>query len=176
MWSSKNARGPRRDSKPCRNCDGGACRHSCDEGRGGNEDAADATVIKSFVDDYFRSEMSDALRILSAWRKDNGEDFAKIWLGEFRRGSAGAITVDRARRHVKGYFSKATRLFRFGAIRKATLRAIVSVGGINVFYEIVEPLERALDSNRADVTVKTLRSVVPRFGRGDVVDDRREGA
>src|SRR5688572_24239544 len=84
-------------------------------------DAAEASVIVSFFDRYFDPSMAEALRTLSAWRHDRGDDFARKLVEERGLRNAEAVAVDDARRLVKGYFHKAARLHFAGVIRDETL-------------------------------------------------------
>ena len=44
------------------------------------KDAAEAALVRAFLDDYFDPAMSEALRKLRQWQEQNGDSFASEWL------------------------------------------------------------------------------------------------
>ena len=60
------------------------------------------------------------------------------------------------------YFLKALRLYERCYVKKRILKDIGSVDGINTFYDIVEPLERALNPAYGKSSFVKLRKICPR--------------
>jgi hypothetical protein len=78
--------------------------------------------------------------------------------------------ADDSRRKVKGYFHKAARLYFAGVIRLPTLRELVSVAGLNVYYDVIDPMERALNSSRNPRTVEFLKREVGRYAETERIE------
>jgi predicted negative regulator of RcsB-dependent stress response len=78
--------------------------------------AVEAQIVYSAMSDYFQPTMAEALRTLRAWVEKQGDNFATVWLEEFKQRKPEAVEVDGARRQLKGFFVKATRLHSGGLI------------------------------------------------------------
>ena len=126
------------------------------------QDAAEASLVVSFLDQYFDPGMAEALRVLAAWKRDKGEHFANIWIEDLNSGSAEAWAAYDARRKVKGFFHKTARLHFAGVIRAATLRELAYVAGLNIYLDVIDPMELALNPSRSPRTVEFLKT---QFGR-----------
>jgi hypothetical protein len=125
------------------------------------KDAVEATLGSAFIDEYFKPEMAQALRTLSQWKRDTGSNFAAIWITGRSRGDDECVKVDLARRHVKGYFIKTSRLYESGLIRESTLRLIAYVAGLNVFLDEVDALDKSLNPDYCEGEL--LRQVLGEF-------------
>lgn len=121
------------------------------------------------IDQYFDPGMAQALRVLGKWKQDKGEGFAKVWsddldevrvVDEARR--AEAQVIDDARRKVKGFFHKVAKLHFAGVIRASTVREIVYVAGLNIYLDVIDPMELALNPSRRPRTYEFLKA---QFGR-----------
>ncbi len=126
-------------------------------------DTAEAALIKSFFDDYFDQSMSDALRILLRWKEQHDKAFASMWIQLLQSDNTEAAEVDRARRKVKGYFEKAVRMFSAGVVRQNVFIQIAHVAALNVYYDILDPLELALNPNRSSATKDLLLKCCGRY-------------
>ncbi len=76
-----------------------------------------------------------------------------------------AVDVDTARREVTGYFFWLARFYEGGLVTRRFVVTAGKIAGINLFYDLCEPLERAL--NPQDYAVRSFRilaRVVGRFG------------
>jgi hypothetical protein len=89
--------------------------------------------------------MLHSLRILRNWKASAGSEFEIAWKKRLDGGDQEAYEVDRARRQVKFYFLRALRLYESGYVSERFLQEICAVDGINILYDIVEPLEFALN-------------------------------
>jgi hypothetical protein len=124
--------------------------------------AAEAALIASFLDVYFNPKMADALRTLREWKDAHQLDF----VGEFRsgvsRGDPKAQQVDQSRRYVKSYFRKIVSLIQTNMISEPAAQVMGRVAALELYYEIIDPLELAIDPDRDPFIVQTLMS---KFGR-----------
>jgi hypothetical protein len=106
--------------------------------------AAEGAAVMTIVGEYFQPEMKTALRLLRSWKDTHGQDFAPRWLAALKKQDKQALDVDAARRHVSGYFVKCTRLGRADLLSKTALDAVAMVEGINLLFDVVEPMEEQL--------------------------------
>jgi hypothetical protein len=105
---------------------------------------AEAQIVLKFREEYATDQMLTDLRLLHDWKKNHGDQFASIWLKQFQGGQPEAIAVDRARRHVGHYFFSIYDLKQSRFLSKKTAKFLLNVSGLNLFYQIVEPLDREL--------------------------------
>jgi len=131
--------------------------------------AAEARLLLSFLESYSDPEMLQALRELRQWRADKAEDFAKKWRAAMDALDTSAQVVDRARRKVKGYFFHALRLYEAGYTSEHFLREVASVDGVNILYDIVEPLERALNPEYDKERFQRIRDLCGRARTGRLI-------
>lgn len=127
--------------------------------------AVEAQAVYSAMSDYFQPEMAEALRTLRAWAEKHGNNFATIWLQEFKARNHEALEVDRARRQLKGYFVKAARLRSGGLIEDNAFRAVAYVHGLNLYYDVVVPLDLALNPTVLRDTEQLLQNTLGRYQR-----------
>jgi hypothetical protein len=126
------------------------------------QDTAEASLVVLFLEKYFDPGMAEALRVLAAWKRDNDKDFANIWIEGMNSGSAEAWAAEDARRKVKGYFDEIARLRFIGVIRTETLREIAYVAGLNIYFDVIDPMELALYPSRSPRIIEFLMT---QFGR-----------
>ena len=127
--------------------------------------ATQAQLLLRFLEEYSNPKMSKALVQLRKWKAtlDLGtttfEQFVKY------KDSWGVLEkrVNSARRQVKYYFVKALRLHQEGLITQQLLQVICNVDGIDLLYDVVEPLERELNPDYEKEAFIQLREVCPRL-------------
>lgn len=128
--------------------------------------AAEAQLFSALYSEYGASDMLRALRILRAWRSDQGDEFEVEWKRRLDRGDLQAQEVDGARRRVKHYFIHSLRLYEAGYVSKRLLKELGAVDGVNILYDIVEPLEYALNANYDHARFARLRKICGRARSG----------
>jgi hypothetical protein len=124
-------------------------------------EAVEATLIASFYDEYFDQSMSDALRFLAGL--GNEENFAKRWIQGMQTNDPQARVADGFRRKVKGYFHKAAALYLAGLIPPSTFRLVAYQAGLNIYYEVVEPMEVELGPNHNRQIIELLRDKLGKY-------------
>jgi hypothetical protein len=129
----------------------------------------EAQLVLRFLDDYSEWRMLESLRLLRKWKAENGTEFAEEWRKALEAGSDEALEVDKARRHVAHYFYKALRLYESGYVRLDFLKEVGRVDGINIFYDIVEELEYALNPAYDKSTFEKLNALLGRSGTGKLI-------
>ena len=125
--------------------------------------AAESQVVYQSMIDYFKPEMTDALRTLVKWREGHGDQYPALWLAAFLRGEQEAAVVDRARRHVKGFFDRAVRLREAKFVSEPAFREMAYTGGLNLYFDIVVPLENELNPSRRTRTEDVLWRDIGRY-------------
>ena len=131
--------------------------------------AAEGQLLSSLYDDYGNPEMLQSLRILRSWKASTGSEFEIAWKKRLDGGDQEAHEVDRARRQVKFYFLRALRLYESGYVSKRFLQEVCAVDGINILYDIVEPLEFALNPAFDKSKFDTLQKLCGRAGTGRLI-------
>jgi len=109
--------------------------------------------------------MSDDLRNLRSWKELHGTDFAQKWKEKFIERDNDAIVVDAARRRVKNFFQAIGEIYEDGLISKSMAMRLLEFQGIDILYEIVEPLEEALNRDYNRSKFDLLRSLRRSSGR-----------
>jgi hypothetical protein len=109
--------------------------------------ASEGQLFSSLFAEYGCLEMLDALRVLRNWMTEKGPDFAAKWKMALQASDSSAHEVDRARRRVQHYFVRALRLHEAGYASLKLLRSLCVVDGINILYDVVEPLEAELNEH-----------------------------
>ena len=122
----------------------------------------EAQIVYTAMTEYFGKEMVSNLRILRDWKDKYKDNFATKWWHEFKEENPEAKKVDAARRQVKGFFVKAERLHSNKIISDSALKAVAHVHGIDIFYDIVCPLDKKLNPNDP---IKTETYLVKNVGR-----------
>src|SRR6266581_3008494 len=126
--------------------------------------AAEGNLFSALYAEYGTPEMLRALRVLRSWKSDTGDEFEIKWKRALDASDERAHDVDGARRQVKFYFMRALRLFQAGYVSQRFLREVVAVDGVNILYDIVEPLEYALNPGYDRSGFDTLRRICGRAG------------
>ncbi len=129
--------------------------------------ATKAELVRAFMEEYAKQEMSDHLRCLVRWQRDNPKNFPEKWLNEFNQNTKIADEVDTARRQVKGYFEKAARLHEGGFLDDKTLKLVALRYGINVYFDIVCPIESAFNPKRDRSAENSLKRLVGYYDKGE---------
>jgi hypothetical protein len=119
--------------------------------------------------EYSDEKMLYALRTLRNWKAEKGDEFERIWRQDIESGDLEAQKVDRARRTVKFYFYKVLRMYKSRYVTTRLLKDICAVDGINILYDIVEPLEYALNPGYDKSYFDILRKICGRYGTGKLV-------
>lgn len=125
--------------------------------------ASEAALVVGFLDEYHTDSMSESLRRLRRWKDSNGEDFAEVWLEKLKLEDREAQDVEKSRRIVKGYFVKVSRLYQHDLIRQNVIYAIGYVAGLNIYYDVVDELELALNPGRSPSIVENLQKAFGRY-------------
>ncbi|HEX8211704.1 MAG TPA: hypothetical protein VF584_16135 [Longimicrobium sp.] len=128
---------------------------------------AEGQLYSTYYTEYGTPEMLRALRRLRQFREEHGEHFALKWKQALDQGEEWAHQVDLARRAVKVYFVRAHRLYETGYASKKFLRAVATVDGLSVLFEIIEPLEYALNPVYDAQRFESLRRLCAPVGRAD---------
>ena len=103
------------------------------------------------------------------WKAEKGDEFEFKWKKALDAGDETAHKVHQARRHVKSYFMRALRLHESGYVSKRFLHEVCSFDGINILYDIVEPLEYALNQAYDRSKFSSLRKICGRAGTGKLI-------
>lgn len=126
--------------------------------------AAEGQLISAFLNEYGTPEMLRYLRQLRNWESKHGHEFEEKWRKALEAADNEALEVDQARRYVKSYFLKALRLYESRYVTKRFLKQVASVDGINIMYDIVEPLEYSLNPVYEKERFDKLRNLCSRSG------------
>lgn len=110
-------------------------------------DTAATALILKFRDQYATNEMFVDLRNLRAWHDKNGSRFAETWRQKLQQNDPDAQIVDRSRRRVASFFSNIAYLRNAGLVPKRAEKLLVDFAGLELFYNVVEPMEQELGSD-----------------------------
>jgi len=124
-------------------------------------DVAAANLILKFRDQYASNEMFVDLRNLRAWHGRNGDRFAQTWRQNLEQNDPEALIVDRSRRRVSHFFSSIADLHDTGLVPEQIKKLLTDFDGLDVFYSVVEPLERELNPGYDRARFETLRRLRP---------------
>ena len=117
---------------------------------------------------YDTAEMHTAIYELIEWREAFGSRFDHQFAVEFAKQSELGHRLDRARRTVNRYFTTVAKLKTAGYINRTTASILLNTQGLNVFYEIVMPMNDEkygrLPASRKLVAV--LKKIRPRYLNG----------
>ena len=102
-----------------------------------------AQFFIDFTDRYNAPEMHRALVNLQVMQREYGDGFYAMFATEFYKRSELGGAIDADRRVVNRYFANIAELRLNGLITRSTARMLVNYRGLNVFYDIVVPLNRA---------------------------------
>ncbi len=124
--------------------------------------ATEAQLFSTHYATYGTPEMLRALRVLRSWKSEKGDEFEVKWKRALDAGEKQAHEVDQARRQVKFYFFQALRLYEAKYVSRRFLQELTAVDGINILYDIVEPLEYALNARYDSSRFEKLRNLCGR--------------
>jgi hypothetical protein len=129
-------------------------------------DAAATTLILKFRNQYATKEMLIDLRNLRAWQDKHGSSkFAETWRKKFEQNDQEALIVDASRRRVSHFFSSIADLHDTGLVPERIKKLLTDFDGLDVLYDVVEPLERELSPGYNRTPFETLRKLrAPRVG------------
>ncbi len=114
----------------------------------------EATMLSDFNRRYKSPEMGRSINTLVAWFYRHPTDFVQLWLEGVKRKEPDAIALDESRRMASMYFVDVARLYGDGFISKKFARIISGHAGLNVYYEVIAPMNLA---HRPGTTVKTMK-------------------
>jgi hypothetical protein len=131
-----------------------------------------STVYLSMAAQYDSEEMRKACNHLLAWRRAHGERFEQIWSDQMATREVGAAETNTARRIVSRYFLNLAKLRRINAVDPESARLLADCYGLNVFYQIVVPLNLRLAANAGDFNKLTneLRLIRREYAGGELID------
>ena len=122
---------------------------------------AATTLILKFRDRYATNDMLIDLHNLCAWRDKHSPKFAQTWGKKRQQGDKEALIVDASRRRVSHFFSSIADLRGAGLVPKQIKGLLTDFDGLDVFYSVVQPLERELSPDYNETPFKTLRKLRP---------------
>jgi hypothetical protein len=123
---------------------------------------AATNLILKFRDQYASHEMLIDLHNLGAWYdKYDSSTFAKIWQEERQQGDKEALIVNASRRRVSHFFSSIADLYNANLVPEHLKKLLIDFDGFDVFYSVVEPLERELNPGYNRTPFDTLRKLRP---------------
>jgi hypothetical protein len=131
-------------------------------------DTAATALILKFRDQYATNEMVVDLRNLRAWHDKYDSQFAETWRQRLQQDDPDpeALIVDRSRRRVTSFFSNIAYLHSADLVPKGAKKLLIDFAGLDVFFNEVELLERALSSDYDKAPFESLRNLRPsRAGR-----------
>ncbi len=120
-----------------------------------------AQLLSEFMKEYSEAQMCKDLRALRNWRYKYGDKFAEEYINRAKKGEERALEIDFARRHVKFYFSRSLLIYNAKIMNKKTLKEIGAVDAINILYDIIEPLEKALNAKYDKRKFIQLKKIIP---------------
>ena len=131
--------------------------------------AAEAQLFSRFMEEYGTPQMLTALRTLRNWKAKQGDEFEEKYRKALGEADPNVHKVEQARRLVKFYFLKALRLYEAGFVTQRFLKEVAAVDGVNILYDIVEPLEYALNPAYNKSKFERLRKICGRAGTGRLI-------
>ncbi len=131
--------------------------------------AAEGQLFSVHYAEYGTPEMLRSLRVLRLWRSEQGDEFELKWKRALDAGKPQAHDVDLARRQVKFYFMKVLSLYEAGYVSPRFLKELAAVDGVNILYDIVEPLEYAFNPRFDASQFESLRKLIGRAGTGRLI-------
>jgi hypothetical protein len=126
---------------------------------------AQTQLYLKFRDQYSDKVMNDDLRNLRSWKELHGNKFSAKWKEKFIERDSDAIVVDAARRRVKNFFQAIAEIYQDGLISKSLAIRLLEFQGIDILYEIVEPLEEALNRDYNKSKFDLLKALKDGSGR-----------
>jgi hypothetical protein len=129
--------------------------------------ASQAALYLRFQQQYAGDEMWRDLRNLRSWKEmPHGEDFASKWARLYRENDDKALAVDRSRRRVSHFFDAIAVLYEKHLVSEDIAKLLTRFQGIDLFFEVVEPLEKALNEDYDKSSFDILYALRPTSGLG----------
>jgi len=120
---------------------------------------AQATLYLKFQEQYASDEMRQDLRNLTSWRELHRGEFVSTWVKLYQQNDNKALAVDRSRRRVSHFFGAIADLYNERLLSEdLTGRLATRFQGIELWFEVVEPLEKALNPDYDKSQFDTLYS------------------
>lgn len=151
----------------------------------GTREATQSQLYIRLMEEYGSEEMSDALRGLREFKEDSIHAQHILLLrdilardpklqkeaikSEYDNSSKqlkiilGTGNYDANRRIVKRYFLKVLGLYENGFLTEKRIKELGKVAGIDLFYDVIEPLEFALDKDFNISNFNTLKNICGRY-------------
>jgi len=123
-----------------------------------------ATLYLKFQEQYASGQMLQDLRNLRSWREKYGPDFASRWAKQYEQNNPEALAVNESRRRVSHFYGAIADLYRNGLLSEP--RLLTNFQGIDLWFEVVEPLEKALNPDYDKSQFDALYSLNGSSGRG----------
>jgi hypothetical protein len=123
--------------------------------------AAETALILKFRDQYASNVMLFDLHNLGAWHDKHGSKFAETWGKKRQQGDKEALIVNASRRRVSHFFSSVADLYDTGLVPERIRKLLIDFDGLDVFYSVVEPLERELNPGYNKTPFEILRKLRP---------------
>jgi hypothetical protein len=133
--------------------------------------AQQSTVYLGMAARYDSPDMRDACNKLLAWKRLYGDRSAQAWSMGMSAGSEDALAVNTARRIVARHFLNIAKLRKINAIDSASARLLAECYGLNVFYQIVVPMNELLAADVRDFEALTQRLMKIRrtYANGELI-------
>lgn len=135
-----------------------------------SKDANEAAVYLRLAQDYGTPEMREAIRNLAEFwrtRRDNFSDPGDAYAAEHSSNPANAYIVRGQCRMLGLYFGHAVRLYETRFISKRLLRLLVYHPGLNVYYQVVGPINASRNVNgQTQHHIRRLKGIVAQYGEG----------
>ena len=124
-----------------------------------------AQFFIDFTDRYNTPEMHRALVNLQVLKREHGEGLYPMFATEFARQSELGSSIDADRRIVNRYFANIAEMRLNGLITRNTSRILLNYRVLNVFYDIVVPLNRAKYGTEPhyEIVLATLKRLRKRY-------------
>jgi hypothetical protein len=134
--------------------------------------AAEAATCLRLFERYQSDRMLWALRTLRTSKPQDVDvtQWAAQWVTEMHKKeptrASWAKDVDLARREISGYFLGLAQIYEGGLVTRSLVRTAGYLDGINLLYDVCEPLERALNpADYSECLFRRLQGVVGRYGK-----------
>lgn len=138
---------------------------------GQSKRAQQSTVYLGMAARYDAQDMRDSCNELLAWRRLHGDAFSEVWSAQMVHRDDAAIRVNTARRIVARHFLNIAKLRKINAIDREAARLLADCYGLNVFYQIVVPLNRriATDVDDFEALTRRLRNIRKTYASGELI-------
>lgn len=121
--------------------------------------STEADITMKLTDIYSSPKMLEGMRALRNFQRKFGADFAKVF-AELREKEYGKVKrEDEARRRYSHYFYRMRLLLDTHAINKAYMKKVVHPEHVNFYFEVIVPMEMAINPNYDKITFDTFRNL-----------------